>query len=248
MSALGTKPVRIGIDRLSGRELFRNCSPAELHRTISTARLVSVPSGAVVLSEGQPGEEVFLILEGRAEVTRGGEHVATLAEGELFGEMAVVSGGRRSATVTAVTPIEAMAMDPRALPDLPGTRAIAGAILASLIERLGDHRPAVAAAPAVSTDLQEPSGSARALLGETLQVLERVVVSPRCGMFRPVTVTLPFAVEGEAVSTGQILGRVDNFGEETEVRSPFAGVLMGMLALDGERVDEGQPIAWLRTF
>jgi biotin carboxyl carrier protein len=53
--------------------------------------------------------------------------------------------------------------------------------------------------------------------------------------------------EGEIVRAGQLLGVVESSGDELPVRSPFTGWQMGMLAVDGERVREGQPICWLRT-
>ena len=49
--------------------------------------------------------------------------------------------------------------------------------------------------------------------------------------------------EGEAVEVGGLLGRVG----DVDVRSPFRGWLMGMLAMQGERVTTGQPVAWLRS-
>jgi biotin carboxyl carrier protein len=82
--------------------------------------------------------------------------------------------------------------------------------------------------------------------GEALSVLERVVVAPAVGVFRPQppeTVT----TEGEIVKAGQILGVIEASGDEVRVASPFSGWLMGMLAVEGERVREGQPICWLRT-
>ena len=47
----------------------------------------------------------------------------------------------------------------------------------------------------------------------------------------------------ERIDVGALLGRVG----DVEVRSPFEGAVMGMLAFDGERVQVGQPIAWLRS-
>lgn len=85
-----------------------------------------------------------------------------------------------------------------------------------------------------------------AIEGEELAVLERVVVAPALGVFRPLppeTVT----TEGELVSAGQAIGLLVASGEEVLVRTPFSGYLMGMLAVEGERVREGQPVAWLRT-
>lgn len=83
--------------------------------------------------------------------------------------------------------------------------------------------------------------------GEHLLVPERVIVAPTVGVFTPgspATVT----AEGEVVAAGQVIGQVASSGGTTPVRSPFSGFLMGMLARPGERVREGQPIAWLRAF
>ncbi len=49
--------------------------------------------------------------------------------------------------------------------------------------------------------------------------------------------------DGSQLSVGDVLGHVG----DTEVRSPFAGVLQSYIAVDGERVTMRQPIAWLRT-
>jgi biotin carboxyl carrier protein len=83
--------------------------------------------------------------------------------------------------------------------------------------------------------------------GETLRIPERVVVAPCGGVFEPhppVTVT----TEGEIVEVGQVVGVLRSSGTDVAVRTPFAGFLIEMLAASGERVREGQPIAWLRVF
>jgi [acyl-carrier-protein] S-malonyltransferase len=75
--------------------------------------------------------------------------------------------------------------------------------------------------------------------GDSLHVTERVVVSPAAGPFRPAE-----GLEtGTPVTVGQVIGAVG----EHEVVSPFAGSLMGVIALDGQRVMPREPIAWLRT-
>jgi [acyl-carrier-protein] S-malonyltransferase len=88
--------------------------------------------------------------------------------------------------------------------------------------------------------------------GEHLYVSERVVISPCAGVFEPPAspgkagpdpASDPAGREGELIEVGTLLGRV---GRE-EVRSPFRGWLMGMLAVPGERVQPGQPVAWLRA-
>ena len=77
------------------------------------------------------------------------------------------------------------------------------------------------------------------LEGEALFATERLVVSPAVGVFQPTDEQLL----GTGVPAGQLLGHVG----DTEVRTPWAGVIMGFLAVDGERVTASQPIAWLRT-
>lgn len=82
--------------------------------------------------------------------------------------------------------------------------------------------------------------------GEVLGVLERVVVAPTRGVFvpcEPVCVT----TEGELVEAGQVIGTIESSGTNIEVLSPFTGFLMGMLAHEGERLREGEPVAWLRV-
>ena len=82
--------------------------------------------------------------------------------------------------------------------------------------------------------------------GEELRVPERVIVAPALGVFTPREPEV-VTTEGEIVEVGQVVGTIRNSGDDVEVRSAFRGFLMGMLALEGERVREGQPIAWLRA-
>jgi [acyl-carrier-protein] S-malonyltransferase len=106
-----------------------------------------------------------------------------------------------------------------------------------------DHLDSLVAALAGESALQS---FAEHHQGERLYVSERLVISPCAGLFE-----LPeggadqgnFAEPGSAVEIGDLLGTVSG----TEVRSPFAGELMGVLAHAGERVQVGQPIAWLRA-
>jgi [acyl-carrier-protein] S-malonyltransferase len=77
------------------------------------------------------------------------------------------------------------------------------------------------------------------LEGEHLFATERLVVSPGAGVFVPVG----GLGEGDAINVGTVLGHIG----DSEVRSPFAGVLQSYIAVDGERVTLRQPVAWLRT-
>jgi biotin carboxyl carrier protein len=84
--------------------------------------------------------------------------------------------------------------------------------------------------------------------GEILAVPERVIVAPAVGVFRPLGDSEDGcgAAAGEVIAAGQAIGVVEGPGASTPVRSPFAGFLVAMLARGGERVREGQPVAWLR--
>ena len=75
--------------------------------------------------------------------------------------------------------------------------------------------------------------------GEHLFAVERLVVSPAAGLFTPVA----GIAEGTRIEVGTVLGQVG----DTEVRSPFEGIVQSYIAVDGERVSMRQPIAWLRT-
>ena len=84
--------------------------------------------------------------------------------------------------------------------------------------------------------------------GEVLAVPERVIVAPAVGVFRPLAGADGDLTEagGPLIAAGQAIGVVEGPGSSTPVRSPFGGFLVGMLAHRGERVREGQPVAWLR--
>jgi [acyl-carrier-protein] S-malonyltransferase len=126
----------------------------------------------------------------------------------------------------------------------------AGGVLTGLAKRiLGKGASAFAVASPQDVDaLLETLASGAHLQppvheGEHLHVHERLVVSPTTGVFEPEPPSDSATAEGEAIGVGGLLGRV----ADTEVRSPFAGWLMGMMAMPGERVVVGQPIAWLRA-
>ena len=123
-----------------------------------------------------------------------------------------------------------------------------GAVLTGLVRRIApDARAVNVSTPDDLDALVESLAGASPLQayvaqhqGEHLYVSERVVVSPMTGVYaKPADGPLS---EGEEIEVGQLLGMVGS----TEVRSPFAGKLQGLLAVDGERVTDGQPVAWLR--
>lgn len=75
--------------------------------------------------------------------------------------------------------------------------------------------------------------------GEHLFAVERLVVSPAAGVFTPVSTV----GVGSIIEVGLVIGHVG----DTEVRTPFSGIVQNFIAVEGERVTAHQPIAWLRT-
>jgi biotin carboxyl carrier protein len=75
---------------------------------------------------------------------------------------------------------------------------------------------------------------------------ERVVVAPCSGRFVPLPPEV-FTSEGEWVEPGQAVGEVHNGGGRMQVRSPFRGWVMGMIALPGQPVRAGEALFWVRS-
>lgn len=71
---------------------------------------IDVPAGKVLAAQGDLGHEFFVVESGTAEVTRDGEHVVDLGPGDFFGEMALLEDDRRTATVTATSPMVLIVM------------------------------------------------------------------------------------------------------------------------------------------
>ncbi len=94
-------------------------------------------SGRVIARQGSVGREVFVIVEGRARVERDGKLIARLKPGDSFGEMSLIDGQPRSATVVADGEVVALVVDPRAfsslLEDVP---QLARRLMVALCERL----------------------------------------------------------------------------------------------------------------
>lgn len=81
--------------------------------------------------------------------------------------------------------------------------------------------------------------------GETLSVPERIIVAPAMGVFHRLDGD-DRVLDNCPVDRGDVIGIVQSLGTSTPVRSPFQGQLVAMLAVDGQRVHRGQPVAWLR--
>ena len=88
---------------LAALPFFRGLDPAELDRILPRLAAVRVRAGETVFSEGDPGDRYYLVREGEADLSIAGRSVRKLGTGSGFGEMALLFGRPRSATVTALT-------------------------------------------------------------------------------------------------------------------------------------------------
>src|SRR6185503_3572141 len=88
---------------LSALPFFKGLDPVELQRLLMRVVTVRVPAGTAVFSEGDPGDRYYVVRQREAEVSVGGAAVARIGPGAGFGELALLYGRPRSATVTALT-------------------------------------------------------------------------------------------------------------------------------------------------
>jgi serine/threonine protein phosphatase PrpC len=96
------------IDALQRIPLFEHLTYREHNEILAVARTRNYPAGALIVREGDPGGDLFVVLDGEVSVEQQGLPIATVMAGGHFGEMGLVDAGPRSASVRAVTPIRAM--------------------------------------------------------------------------------------------------------------------------------------------
>jgi CRP-like cAMP-binding protein len=125
------------LELLGGVPLFRACSKRDLSRIAALVDEVDVPKGRVLTRQGEPGWEFFVIADGEARAAMRGRGTSPLRRGSFFGEMSLLDGGPRSATVTAETDMHLLVLSSRnfsaLIDDVPG---VGRRVLKVLAERL----------------------------------------------------------------------------------------------------------------
>lgn len=91
--------------------LFADCKSEEIAEVAAIADEIDLPAGKQVITEHADGREFVVVIEGEATVTTGGSVIATLGAGEWFGEVALITGQPRNASVTATTPLHALVIE-----------------------------------------------------------------------------------------------------------------------------------------
>lgn len=122
---------------LSKLEFFEGFSSKDLERVRAMAEEVEAEAGAVLMEQGDVGQEMFVICSGQASVIVGGNRVATVGPGTTLGEMALLELRPRSATVKAQTDLELLSFDNKRFHKLLETMPEAAQRIAALT---AEHR------------------------------------------------------------------------------------------------------------
>jgi CRP-like cAMP-binding protein len=101
---------RTDTDLLRGVDLFEELSKSELRKVAGLAKPFTFAEGESVTEEGTPGGRFHVIQSGSAKVVAGGRTRATLGPGEYFGELSLIDGEPRSATVVATEPLTTLSI------------------------------------------------------------------------------------------------------------------------------------------
>jgi len=86
--------------------IFSKLDPRSMDAVGTLARIVSAPSGTVLLREGEPAESFYVIVTGTVHVQRSGGFVRSMSDGGFLGEIALIEGRDRTATATCATDCE----------------------------------------------------------------------------------------------------------------------------------------------
>lgn len=115
----------VGIDRtalkmLAEVPLFKDLSKRHLHKLGRVAKAVRYSSGRVIVKDGSPGKAFFVIVTGKATVVAdvGNRVLAGLGPGDFFGELALLDGGPRTASVVADSAVETVQLSRKAFQEL----------------------------------------------------------------------------------------------------------------------------------
>ena len=127
----------VKVEALKRAPLFESLSKKELAELARVTDDLKVESGTVLCREGKVGREFFVIVDGTADVTKAGKRLAGLQGGDFVGEIALLKTSKRTATVTASTPLRCFILTQsafrRVLEENPGVQL---KVMQTLAERL----------------------------------------------------------------------------------------------------------------
>ncbi len=124
---------------LGNVSLLAGCTKKELAHLADLAYDETVPAGTVLVREGDFEAVAFLVADGEAEAERGARVVGRFGPGDVFGELALLTGSARSATVTARTEMVLVVLEPAAFRTALDTHpALAVKVLAAVGQHLAE--------------------------------------------------------------------------------------------------------------
>ena len=100
------------VEMLAKIEIFRHCNADELSALASSSTGLHLPAGSVLCRQGSIGREFLVIVEGEVAVEVDGRQVATVGQGSFVGEQALLAHSSQNATVTALTPLSVLVLNP----------------------------------------------------------------------------------------------------------------------------------------
>ena len=115
-------------------DFFKRCTQRQIDDIAKLAVDRNLAPGDVLCRQGEHGSDVFVLVEGEASVTIDGANVATVGTGEVVGELSMMKGGRRTATLEAITPLHVLVLDPREVDSVLSVDP-------SSIDQLGPRKP-----------------------------------------------------------------------------------------------------------
>ena len=125
------------VDLLKSVPLFAGCTKSELKQLASSTDEVDLREGYLLMREGRPGREFFVLIDGDVRVTVKDKKVADLSGGDWFGEIALLTKVPRTATITAISDVRALVLTDRSFRRVVETMpSIALKVLASVGDRL----------------------------------------------------------------------------------------------------------------
>lgn len=119
--------------------IFDALTADEAARVRAAGTPLTLPAGWSPISERTPADKAYILTAGEVSVRRGGAEIATLGAGQIIGEAAIVNHTLRSASIVALTPLEALHFTSEHLEQLVAEiPAFASAVAAAAAERHGE--------------------------------------------------------------------------------------------------------------
>lgn len=110
------------VRQLSSYAAFASCTEEDLAALVDAGAAFSLPSGWSLVQEGIPSDACYVIMEGTARVFQDRHEIATIGAGDVVGEMTLLAGGQRRATVSSSSPIRGWRIENDALAALLAKR------------------------------------------------------------------------------------------------------------------------------